>query len=144
MTGISSHPLYEVWRTIKKRCYLKTNKDYPHYGGRGIRMCDEWKDDYEAFYKWAMSHGYKPGLTVDRISNKRGYSPQNCRLISMKKQAYNRGTNRYLRYNNETHTLTKWAEILDIPDNTLSMRLARGWTVERALSTPVQEHKTDR
>lgn len=137
--GITSHPLYETWRTIRKRCHDKRNKDYPHYGGRGIRMCEEWRTSYEAFYNWAMSHGYKRGLTVDRICNHRGYSPSNCRLVSRKAQAYNRSTNTHITYMGEVHTLQEWSEKLGIPKNTIAMRVARGWTMEKALSTPVKK-----
>ncbi len=123
-----------------------TRKDYPHYGGHGIRVCQQWRGSdkpnewnysgFEEFEKWAMAHGFKPGMTLDRINNNLGYRPDNTRWVSKKAQAYNRRTNRYLTYQGRTQTLTQWSKELDIPDYTICKRLAKGWSVEKTLSTP--------
>lgn len=95
-----NHPLYKhgksksrihwVWEQMKQRCHSPRNRNYKYYGGRGITMCPEWKDDFKAFHDWAMANGYLEGLTIDRIDNDRGYSPDNCRWVTQKQQIKNR------------------------------------------------------
>lgn len=126
--------LYGIWCSMKARCYNKNTKYYDRYGGRGIDICDQWKNDYESFKDWSVKNGYSDGLSIDRINNDRGYSPDNCRWISMKEQANNRSSNRLITFQGETHNLTEWAEILNINPKTLFTRLYNGWSVERMLS----------
>lgn len=91
--GLTNERLYRVWMGMRQRCYLKTNNRYKHYGGRGIRVCDEWQD-YLNFRKWALTHGYdskaKRGkCTIDRIDVDGNYEPSNCRWVDAKTQANN-------------------------------------------------------
>jgi hypothetical protein len=81
-----------------------------------------------------MANGYLDDLTIDRIDNDKGYSPNNCRWITKKEQANNRSTNRYLEYNGERHTISEWGELLGIDSETLSSRLRRGWSIEKTLT----------
>lgn len=83
--------LYRIWSNMKGRCTNPHNKDFPLYGGRGIIICAEWLHDFKAFQKWALSHGYRDDLTIDRMDNDKGYSPDNCRWATMKEQIANRG-----------------------------------------------------
>lgn len=106
----SNTRLYNIWKGIKKRCFSKTEPAYPNYGGRGISVCDEWKNYYEKFKEWAMSNGYKDNLTIDRIDNNGNYCPQNCRWATYKEQARNRRKWKYL-YNGELYTAREIAKI---------------------------------
>ena len=104
-------------------------------------MCKEWRDDFDSFYNWALISGYKPGLTVDRVCNTRGYNPGNCRWASRKTQANNRSTNTYLTFNGRTMTLAQWADRTGIPDYTIIRRMERGWSLEKTLTEPVRKYK---
>ncbi len=137
----SKHPLYEVWRTIKKRTEQKDYKDYARYGGRGIKMCDEWRNDYMAFYRWALTHGWKKGLTLDRVCNNRGYNPYNCRFVSRKAQANNRSTNTKVTVNGVERTIAQWGRVNHIGETTILQRIARGWSPEKAVTTPSREYE---
>lgn len=130
--------LYNIWHNIKKRCYYSGATSYKYYGAKGIKVCDEWINNYDAFAEWAIANGYNENLTIDRIDSNGNYSPENCRLATSRQQAYNRSTNHIMTYKGETHALTEWAEILGMNYRTLARRVNMlGWSDEKALSTPV-------
>ena len=89
--------LYNVWKEMRQRCNNPKHNHYKRYGGRGITVCKEW-DDPEAFYNWAVNNGYKEGLTLDRINNDKGYSPDNCRWVTVKEQCKNRSSNHLISF----------------------------------------------
>lgn len=90
--GLCHTKLYNVWKSMKQRCNNKNNHAYKWYGGKGVKVCDEWNGShsYENFYKWAMASGYKEGLTIDRIDPDGNYEPNNCRWITISEQQRNR------------------------------------------------------
>ena len=100
--GLCKNKLYYVYSGIKDRCFRKKHKDYKYYGGRGITVVDEWKNSFISFYNWAISSGYKEGLTIDRINNDGNYCPENCRWATMKEQRANQG--HFDRENNTCRT----------------------------------------
>ena len=130
--------LTSVYYNMLKRCHDPKNKGYKDYGARGITVCDEWRNDCCIFYKWARDNGYKEGLTIDRIDNNKGYSPDNCRWTTWKVQTVNRRNTRWILFNGEKKTLKEWSEALNISYQILADRIYRyGWSIERALTTPV-------
>ena len=136
--GLRGSPLYITWANMKQRCYNPKDPHYKWYGARGIVVCDEWRDDFKAFYDWALSHGYKDGLTIDRIESTKDYSPDNCRFITMSAQQRNKSSNKRIEYNGETKSVQEWAEKLNIKPSTLRARFNKGWDVARALTEPVR------
>lgn len=131
--------LYYIWQGLKGRCLNVNNPKYNSYGERGIVVCDEWKDSFEAFRMWAMANGYEDTLTIDRIDVNGNYEPSNCRWATNEEQQNNKRDNHVLTYNGETHTVSEWAKILKLKQQTLDRRLHRGWSVEKALTTPARK-----
>ena len=132
--GLSKHKIYGIWVGMKNRCYNKNEPVYYRYGGRDIIVCDEWKNDFMAFYNWSMANGYQEGLTIDRINNNGNYEPSNCRWITRKEQCRNRSTNKIFSYNGKSYCVMEWAKKIGIKYHTLLHRLNSGWEIERAFN----------
>ena len=135
----SKTKLYKTYQRIKNRCYRKNFPHYNLYGGRGIKMCDEWLNDFETFKKWAINNGYKEGLSIDRINVDGNYEPNNCRWITMFEQASNKRTNVYYTINGQTKTQTEWCRYYNISKNNVRRRLDIGWDIMKALTTPIRK-----
>jgi hypothetical protein len=135
--GLSKHPLYKVYRSMKARCYNPNVKKYERWGGRGIIICDLWLNSFEVFYEWSLKNGYSKGLQIDRINNDGNYEPSNCRWVEHKINARNTRTNVFVQYNGETKTIAEWCEIVGISQKRFYSRRHRGWSVEKTLSTPL-------
>lgn len=139
--GLGGTRLYSTWNGMKRRCSNPNDKEYKNYGGRGVKVCDEWIDDFTKFYNWAVSHGYDDNLTIDRIDVNGNYEPSNCRWVTMKTQQNNKSNNHLITYNGETHTMKQWSEMTGISYEAIRSRLRKNWTVEKTLTVPVKEHK---
>lgn len=146
--GMTKTRIYRIYRSMIDRCYNKNNKFYYDYGERGITVCEEWKGlgGFENFYEWSMSHGYSDELTIDRIENDKGYSPDNCRWTDYQTQANNKRNNRFFTWNGETHTLTEWGRIKPngLSYSTLVGRIYNGWSIEDAFSFTKEDSKKRR
>ena len=129
--------VYRIYAKIKRRCFIEDDPAYPRYGGRGITMCDEWKNSFEAFSKWAYDNGYRDDLTIDRIDNDGNYCPENCRWADIYCQANNTRTNNYQTLNGETKTLSMWCREKGKSYKVVWYRLSKGWTFEDAISKPI-------
>lgn len=125
--------LFNVWRNIKERCTNENYKTYNNYGGRGIKVCDEWLLSYEAFKEWAISSGYREGLTIDRIDVNGNYEPSNCRWATQRQQARNKRNNVFLEFDGKRQCLMDWSAELGVKYNTLSWRRSQGWSTEEIL-----------
>lgn len=128
---MSRSHLYNVYRGMLKRCYLPSCASYPRYGGRGITICDEWNDKrtgFETFRDWALSHGYKEDLSIDRIDTNGNYCPENCRWATPKQQANNRSTTILITYGGITKPLSFWADLTNANSVTLRQRHRKGWS----------------
>ncbi len=134
---LTQHKLYRVWCGIKERCNNPNHDMYIHYGQRGINICEQWANDFPPFYNWAISNGWIDGLTIDRVNNDLGYSPENCRMATRTEQQRNKRTNNMVTFQNRTQCLSAWAEELRMNYNVLRSRLRIGWTTDRALTTPI-------
>lgn len=122
---MSGTRIYHEWQNMKGRCYNENNARWERYGGRGIKVCDEWRKDFRPFYDWAMANGYDETLTLDRIDNDGDYCPENCRWATQKQQSRNRSSNVNITIGNSTRTLTEWCEIFDLDFGKIAARYKR-------------------
>ena len=126
-------PEYNAWSSMKKRCLNPSHASYKHYGGRGITVCERWM----IFDNFLSDMGErKKGLSLDRIDNSRGYSPENCRWVDAKTQCNNKRTTTILTLRGKSMTISQWSAETGIKDCTISERIRRGWSVEKTLTTP--------
>lgn len=123
--GLRHHPLYHVWLNMKHRCYNLKDSHYIYYGGKGIVVCDEWLNSFEAFYNWSINNGYSKGMSIDRIDNSLNYCPTNCRYIPIEKQSSNRTTNHKILYKDKIYTIAELSRLLNIKSSTLYSQIRR-------------------
>jgi hypothetical protein len=130
--------LYKIWEAMKRRCGSPACGHYARYGGRGIRVCAEWAESFDAFRAWAMANGYADHLTIERRNNDGHYEPSNCTWATQKEQARNQSTNRHVTYHGRLLTVGALAEEVGLPATALKQRLFKhGWPLERAVSEPL-------
>ena len=131
--GLRNTRLYRIWANIKTRCYNENDPHFERWGKRGIQMCEEWKNDFNAFYDWSMLHGYSDELTIDRIDNNGNYEPSNCRWVTVKEQNRNKRNVKYITYAGKTQSIPEWTKELNLGKETIRERLKRGYTDYEAL-----------
>ena len=143
--GVKRKPIYSRWKAMRSRCNTVSHVAYPQYGGRGIKVCQEW-DSFEAFQQWAMSHGFQEELELDRIDNNDGYSPGNCRWVTSKQNKNNRKQSRYLTVFGETKTVLDWSTDprCSVKYHTVLTRLHLGWPEDQAITMTLEEAKAFR
>lgn len=135
--GMTKTDIHNKWLQIKQRCYDKNCKPYQRYGAKGIGMCDEWRNNFVSFMNWAYKNGYKEGLSIDRIDNSKGYSPENCRWVEWAEQANNRTSNIRFTYNGETKNLKQWCNFFGKDYVLVRNRIRKlGWQFEKAMFKP--------
>ena len=138
--GMTHTKLHYVWLSLKQRCFNQNNPGYKNYGGRGIKVCDEWLNDFKAFYDWAMGNGYRSGLAIDRIDNNGNYGPSNCRFVTQAQNNKNKKNNklnwvkiteiRKLKNANPTSKEREIAEIYNVSQPTINKILKNKIWVE--------------
>lgn len=133
--GMSHHPEYRVWASMRDRCNNPNTANYPQYGGRGVKVCDRW-NDYSLFI---ADMGRRPaGHSLDRIDNNGNYEPTNCRWATRQEQNRNTRRNKTLAHNGDVRCIAEWADKTGIHEAIIRQRLALGWDVDRALTEPVK------
>ena len=118
--------LYRIYTNIKTRCYNEKSPNYSNYGGKGIKMCNEWEYSFTSFKTWSFANGYNDNLTIDRIDNNKGYFPENCRWVDKFVQANNKNNNIYYQFHGIKHTIGEWSRIIPINKKAVYRRLEKG------------------
>ena len=143
--GMTDTRLYGTWCNMKNRCNNPNVQSYKYYGARGIKVCDEWLHDFQAFATWSFENGYDANLSIDRINVDGDYEPSNCRWVDEIFQANNKRTNTRYTFDGKTMTLAEWSREIGISYAVLSRRIhGHKWSVERTLTTPVGDDKWHR
>lgn len=133
--GMCKTSVYRRWAAMVERCQAPSSTSFQNYGGRGIKVCEQWLK-FENFIR-DMGHPPTPAHTLERIDNNGNYEPSNCRWATRKDNNRNRRANRYLTLRGETRSMAEWCERLGLSYSAISTRVLRGWSDERALTTPV-------
>ncbi len=135
--------LYNVWRLMVGRCSGKWTNPFTTsvYANNKIEVCEEWKNNFESFYEWALISGSQPGLELDRINTYGNYEPNNCRFVTHKENCRNKTNTKYVTYKNITKSIPEWSDIYHIPINLIHSRLRSGWTFEDAITKPISKKK---
>ena len=128
--GQSHTRIHRIWTQMKTRCFNPNKDNYELYGGRGITVCDEWRNSFETFYEWAMQNGYQAGLTIDRINPDGNYEPANCRWATPKWQSRNRRDTVFVEINGQMKSLSEWCEIKEVPYISAYQRYKKGFVGE--------------
>ena len=133
MSRLKNDPAYSRWKAIRSRCYYKRNKMYKYYGGKGIGMCEEWRNSSRAFLVWAHNNGFREDLEIDRIDNSKDYSPDNCRWVTRKEQMNNFSRNHISEIEGQKYTISQLHDKTGISYSALKRRLRIGKNLEDLL-----------
>jgi hypothetical protein len=131
--GLSHTRIHKIWRNMKDRCYNPNHDRFHCYGGRGITVCSDWKNEFMSFYIWAMNNEYNDELSIERVNVNGPYSPENCSWVSPSMQYRNKQGTLYATINGVTKPLANWAEEEGINYKTITTRYYRGWHGERLI-----------
>lgn len=141
--GLYRIPTYNSWISINQRCSNFNANNYKDYGGRGIAVCSRWTNKRDGFINFLEDMGRcPPGGSIDRINNNGNYCPENCKWSTTKEQSRNRRSSVILEHNNKKQCLQDWSIESGIKAETIQCRLKRGWSIEKALTTPAQKRRT--
>lgn len=127
--------MYRTWTNIKSRCYNRDVSSYKHYGAKGITMCSKWVNSYEAFRDWSLANGYRDDLSIDRIENSKGYTPDNCRWADATEQSRNRDYAWHITIDGVTKHAKDWCREYNVNYKTACTRKYRGWDHGEAVTT---------
>lgn len=143
--GETGTSLYRVWKNMRGRCNGPNRRDYMHYGGRGIKVCEAW-NSYSIFRDWALVAGYRPSLSLDRIDVDGDYEPSNCRWTDWITQSRNKRNNHVVTAFGESKTLADWAEDerCAVSYHTLKQRIKKNRLPEEAICLPSRTRKSSR
>jgi hypothetical protein len=130
--------IYRTYAKMKARCYRETEPSYKNYGARGIKICDEWLNNFKAFYDWAIANGYSDDLSIERLDVNGDYCPENCTWIPLSEQTENRRCNIMITREGKTQSLNRWSRELGIPWATIRGRMKRGMSFEEAISIMIE------
>lgn len=133
--------IHNTWVHMKQRCFNKNTQAYANYGGRGITVCEEWKNDFMAFYNWAINNEYTDELTIERVDVNGNYCPENCTWITKSQQCLNTRKNVFLTYNGMTKTIKEWADYFNVTYSAFFHRVERGWDLDRIFNQPFKTRK---
>lgn len=132
--------LYNIYDTMKRRCYCPNHDSYKHYGAKGVVVCEEWLKDPSSFINWARTNGYNDDLTLDRIAGGNSpYCPENCRWVTWKVQANNKSDNRIVEFEGVKYTIAQFVEKFNISRDVVNHRLKNGWSIEKILKVPIKK-----
>lgn len=142
--GLAHTRIDNIYKTMISRCYNSNDTKFLRYGKRGIKVCDEWKSDRTAFYKWAFHNGYSEELSIDRIDNDGNYEPNNCRWVDAIAQANNKSSNKHILFNGRRLTIAEWSRELGINYQFLWAKLNKGFDLEQIIETRRRNANTNR
>ena len=135
--GMAKTRIRNIWNHVKQRCTNPNDRAFPYYGGRGITVCEEWKNDFVSFYNWAMQNGYTDELTLDRIDTNGNYCPSNCRWVTRKEQQNNTRYVHNYTINGKTKSIAEWCRIYNAPYERVRRRVVdEGWNIVDAMTAP--------
>lgn len=132
--GLSTSRIYKIYRAMLNRTRNKKTSTYKYYGGRGIKVCEEWQNNFLNFYNWSINNGYNENMTIDRIDVNGNYEPSNCRWVTLQEQANNKRNNHLITYQGKTKTISEWCKYLNINRSIISSRLEYGFPLDVVFS----------
>lgn len=140
--GLTNTRLHSIWTAMISRCENPKNNRFYSYGSKGIKVCEEWRNDFQSFYEWAIANGYSDELSIDRIDVNGNYEPSNCRWATTKEQANNKTTSRLIEYLGETKNAKQWADFFGFNYKYFHENLKKNnWDMESVLNKPYFKEK---